>query len=97
MTKYLVYLVTCVAACAIGYIGRIFVERRQRLHRERVLRVLGGKIPDWQADARRLEDRATACLAEMTKLDNARGCARILQAEADTIRRRGRRRDREWT
>lgn len=94
MTK--AYLITYLAACALGYVGRIFVERAQRRQRERVLRALGGKLPDWEEQARALESRAHLCLSEMTQLSGATHAANTLRAEADTTRRRGRRRDREW-
>lgn len=91
------YLFTHLAVCALGYVGRIFVERLQWRHRERVLRALGGKLPDWEEKARALEDMAHAALVNERKdLINGRRCVSIFLAEADTTRRRGRRRDREW-
>lgn len=95
MTKahLIMYLVV---AFALGYVGRIFVEWSQRRHRERVLRALGGKLPDWEESARALEGRAQHALTEMTQVDVAASAARILRKEADTTRKRGRRRDREW-
>ena len=94
MTK--AYLIGYVAACALGYAGRIVVEWAQRRHRERVLRALGGKLPDWEVGARALEDRAHNCVLQLTDLDTATRGARMLRQEADTTRQRGRRRDREW-
>lgn len=94
MTK--VYLVTYVAAGALGYIGRIFVEWHQRRQRERVVRALGGKLPDWELNAREIEERAHRAVMEMTHRTEAQGAARMLQKEADITRARGRRRDREW-
>jgi len=90
------YLFTHLAACALGYGGRVFLEWRQQRHRERLLRALGGKLPDWEEQARALESTAHLCLSEMTQLSGATHAANTLRAEADITRRRGRRRDREW-
>ena len=91
------YLIMYLAACALGYCGRVFVERQQRRHRERVLRALGGKVPDWEEKARELEGLAQAAFTQEQKdLNNAKRCADRYLAQADVTRRRGRRRDREW-
>lgn len=94
MTK--AYLATYVLACALGYVARIFVEWSQRRSRERVVRALGGRLPDWELCAREIEERAHRAVMDMTHRSEAEGAARMLQKEADITRARGRRRDREW-
>jgi hypothetical protein len=94
-------IITYLVACVLGYVGRILVEWSQRRHRERVLRALGGKLPDWEERARELEGRAHENLVARTPegkdMNNAQRIARIYRGEADVTRKRGRRRDREWT
>jgi len=91
-------IITCIAGSVVGYCGRIFVERLQQRHRERVLRALGGKLPDWEEQARELEALAHSAIVHEDKdLNNGARCAITYRAQADIIRRRGRRRDREWS
>jgi hypothetical protein len=80
----------------VGYLVRGLVDRYRAAQRERVLRSLGGALPDWEVMARALEERAQQCVATMTQIDMARRCARGLRDEADITRRRGRARDRLW-
>lgn len=92
------YIFTHLAACVLGYGARVFVERQQQRHRERVLRALGGKLPNWEQQARDLEDMAhEVVMQERKDLNNGERCASTYLAQADITRRRGRRRDREWS
>lgn len=79
------------AACALGYGGRIVVERLQQRRRERVLHALGGQLPEWEQNARALEAKAQ----EMA-LIHSDYLADTLRQQADVTRKRGRRRDRQW-
>jgi hypothetical protein len=89
-------MVLSVAACAAcvlcGYVVRYLHERQLRSRRERVLRALGGQLPDWERNARNLEDQVQV-EAMHGHWDNARR----LRREADITRRRGQLRDRMWT
>jgi hypothetical protein len=79
-----------------GYVARVLVERFIERRRERALRALGGKLPDWEVHALELEARAHLAVSTMINLDTAVAAAQMLRREADTTRKRGRRRDREW-
>jgi len=86
-----VALALVLAGLPAGYGLRWLHEAHQRRQRERVLRALGGALPDWEVDARALEHKAHEC----TLHGNIYGAADMHRA-ADTTRARGRKRDREW-
>ena len=79
------------AGLLLGYGLRWLHEGYQQRQRERVLRALGGALPDWEVAARALEDVAHSC-AMTGRID---GAAQIRE-QADITRCRGRKRDRQW-
>lgn len=84
------YWVTGLVSVVLGYGLRVLVERATERRRERVLRALGGKLPDWELRARALEDQSDA-----EALQGYSGIAASRQRDADLVRRLGRKRARE--
>jgi len=80
------------AGLLLGYSLRWLHESYQHRQRERVLRALGGELPSWEIAARRMEEEAH----RMALRCNVLGAADLHQF-ADIERRRGRKRDRQWT
>jgi len=89
-------LLVAAGAAALGYVARVLVERYIHGRRERVLRALGGELPDWEKRARELETEAHHQITAQKVLNGAKEWARFFQSEAEITRKRGRRRDREW-
>ncbi len=87
----LLWIGTHLAAVALGHEARIVAERYRAKERERVLRALGGSLPDWEQAARKLEDAALDIA-----MRHGSHAANSLREQADITRKRGRRRDREW-
>lgn len=83
---------THVASVAIGYGACYLVDRHRQRIRARVLRALGGQLPDWERDARKIEEAARDATLQYQSSDRVKQ----LWEQADIIRKRGRRRDREW-
>jgi GAF domain-containing protein len=86
------FLVGSSGGILVGYGLRWLYEDYRRRQLERVLRALGGELPDWEVAARDLEKHAVV-QSRAGKYEHAR----LMRCEADTIRLRGRRRDRQWT
>ena len=80
------------AGLLLGYGLRWLHEDYQQRQRERVLRALGGELPDWEVAARALEKHSHT-QAMVGKYQHAEQMRR----EADTTRTRGNQRDRRWT
>jgi hypothetical protein len=89
--SYAVVSALLFVSVAAGYSLRWLHEGYQHRQRERVLRALGGALPDWEVGARALEEEAHECAMRGDSYRPAE-----LREQADITRRRGRQRDRQW-